>query len=233
MKPVVIGVPKGRLRSATDDIISSILPSVEGEFFNPASRRLHFSAEQGKLLLVRAKSADVMKLVSLGIAQIGLVGSDTIFEVGSKDIVAPFDFCVGRCQLVIAGPRTPAPPLQPRVWSIGTSYPRLVGRFAKSSGRAIRVADFRGSIEMLPKLGLADFIVDLYETGQTLRENDLTLKTAVSDISLHLILSRDTYANMESQVKAALHRLSSFASAKARNPIFEDIILDFDALKST
>jgi ATP phosphoribosyltransferase len=135
------------------------------------------------------KPDDVPTYVEHGAADIGFAGRDTLVEK-RHDVYAPVDLGIGKCRLVVAGPEGVEPPGAPRV---ATKYPRTAGEHFARLGVPAEIIPVGGSVELAPLVGLAHLIVDLVETGSTLKQNHLVVRETVAEISTGMIATRAAY----------------------------------------
>lgn len=190
MAPELISVafPKGRLLEESSVLFERAL-GVSPRALLEGTRKLAVDVPTLGLRFISIRAADVASYVEHGAADVGIAGLDVLREE-PRDLYEPLDLGIGRCQVIVARPRG-APPLPkgtaPR---IATKYVSLATRhFARKSVPA-EIIELHGSIEVAPSLGLADAIVDITETGETLRANDLTIEEKVLDVSARLIVNR-------------------------------------------
>lgn len=158
------------------------------------TRQLVVPATNGARLLV-LKDPDVPVYVERGAADVGFVGVDQIRESGC-DVLEPLDLGVGTCRLSLCAPGPADRPLEPlpgRALRIATKYPRLATQLLNAKGLGIEILELRGSVELAPVAGLSDAIVDLVETGTTLRQNGLSERETLLDISARLIVNRASW----------------------------------------
>lgn len=156
------------------------------------TRELVFEIEDETLTTLRmllAKPADVPAYVSLGVADLGVAGKDVLLESG-RDVYELLDLGVARCKLCVAG--LPAEQMtRPR--RVATKYPRLADGYFRRFGQAVEIVGLSGSIELAAVIGLADRILDLVQSGATLRANGLVVFDEVTDISARLIANRSSF----------------------------------------
>ena len=189
-RPITIAVPKGRVLKALGPLLSRVgVPQsalAEGD-----DRRLirELPALGWRLLLL--KPDDVPTWVEYGAADLGVCGRDVLVERGF-DLYQPVDLGIGRCQMVVATKAT-APQQLPDPPRIATKYPRIAGAHFAKKGVQAEVVYVQGSVELAPLTGLADAIVDLVETGETLRQNALEVREVVAEISSVLVANRAAY----------------------------------------
>jgi len=190
MDKLTVALPKGRLQ---DEVL---------EFFSAAgyetsvdeTRKLVFEDTEGRFRFILAKPTDVPTYVEHGAAAIGVAGLDTLREA-NRDLYEPVGLGIGKCRLVLAGP--PEARGQNLRMStnlrIATKYPRLALDYFQSRGVTAEVIYLNGSIELAPVVGLADLIVDLVQTGRTLRENGLIELETIMESEAVLVVNRASH----------------------------------------
>lgn len=174
----------------------------------PAAEGRKLVVELGGLRFLFVKDVDVPTYVEHGIADCGIVGSDVLREADA-DVYEPLDLGFGRCRLAVARPRST--PQEPRhaTLRVATKYPRLAAAHFLGRGRPVEVVKLQGSVELACVLGLADCIVDVVETGATLRENGLEVVESVLECSARLIVNRASYHARREEVQRLLKALES------------------------
>lgn len=189
MTHLTIAIAKGRLQAETLDLLSRAGLGLSSETIS--SRRLAIEDESGKYRLIFVKPADVPVYVEHGIADCGIVGRDVLLE-SEPDLLQPLNLNIGACRIVVAATRNP-PANQPGILRVATKYPRTAARHFGSRGVAVELIQLSGSVELASVLGLADCIVDLVETGNTLRENGLKIIEVITDSTARLVVNRASY----------------------------------------
>jgi ATP phosphoribosyltransferase len=202
-EPLTVAVPKGR-------ILKALVPLMAKAGFDTApllenDRRLVRASADGSLSYVFLKPDDVPTYVEYGAADLGISGRDTLLERG-YDLYTPVDLGIGRCRLVVAGPEGKTAPDVPRV---ATKYPRITAEHFTRRGVQIEVIEVHGSVELAPLTGLSHLIVDVVETGTTLRENRLTIVEDVAEVSTLLIANRAAYKLRADVIRPLIERLRS------------------------
>lgn len=186
--PVKIALAKGR-------ILDEAMPLFERAGLTPLespaiSRKLVLDTESGKVQLVVIRSADVPTYVQFGAAHLGIVGKDVLLEHGGDDLAELLDLGLARCRLVVAEPKALAERDDPARWQrlrIATKYPNITRRHFAAKGVQTQIIKLYGSMELAPLVGLSDRIVDLVDTGGTLKANNLVEVETITDISARLI----------------------------------------------
>jgi len=194
---LTLALPKGRLLDGALGLLRRI--GVDG--VDAASRRLIFSDPARGLRLLFLKPADIPAYVTYGAADLGIVGRDILLEQ-EPDVYEPLDLGFGSCRLVVAEPRDLWERDDPAKWSwvrVATKYPRLTERYFTERGIQVEIVRLDGSIELAPLVGLADRIVDLVQSGETLRVNGLVEVAEIARSTARLIVNR---ASMKTEYAA-------------------------------
>ena len=188
MQNLTIAVAKGRLQTEALDLLARAGLSVSSAMLS--SRRLAVEDESGRYRLIFVKPGDVPVYVEHGIADCGVVGRDVLLE-SEADVLQPLSLGIGRCRMVVAA--SSETPLSGRALRVATKYPRVTARHFGSRGLSVEIIQLSGSVEVAPLLGLADCIVDLVETGTTLRENGLRIVEVIAESTARLVINRASY----------------------------------------
>jgi len=186
---ITIALPKGRLAQETADFFEKCgLLNIKME---EDSRKLIFIDEVNNLRIILVKPFDVPTYVEYGAADMGVVGKDVIMEK-NVNIFEILDMGIGRCFLALAGVKGKKEDfIRKKDKVIATKYPEVTREyFEKINHQSLKVIRLNGSVELAPLLGLADGIVDVVETGRTLKENGLEVYEKLFDISARLIINR-------------------------------------------
>lgn len=200
-RPLTIAVPKGR-------IIRVLAPLFRRAGIDTAplevdDRRLIRESADGSLRFLLLKPDDVPTYVEYGTADLGISGRDVLRERG-YDLYQPLDLGIGKCRLVVAGPRGATIPSVPR---IATKYVRMAAEHFASRGIQAEIVYVQGSVELAPLVGLSDLIVDLVESGATLRDNDLVEMETIAEISSVVVANRSLFKLRHAPIQALLDRL--------------------------
>lgn len=189
MRYLTIALAKGRLVEKTLDILSEIGITCE-EIRDKSSRKLIFTNEELKLRFFLAKANDVPTYVEYGAADIGFAGKDTILEEGRK-LYEVLDLGLGKCRMCVAGPITAMEKLQHgELIRVATKFPNIAkDYFYNKKHQTVEIIKLNGSIELAPIVGLSEVIVDLVETGSTLRENGLVVLEEICPISARMVVN--------------------------------------------
>jgi ATP phosphoribosyltransferase len=202
---LLIALPKGRLFDVTLGLFARA--GIETDGSGSSSRKLTFSDREGLYEFVALKPADVPIYVESGAVDAGIVGSDVLRELDC-DLYEPLDLHIGVCSLVVAAPAGTTLSGQQHL-RVATKYPRTAARFFAGRNTHVHIVRLEGSVEIAPLLGLADVIVDLVETGRTLRENGLEPVEQVARISAKLIVNRTAMKTRNVAVRALIASLDT------------------------
>ena len=198
---LTLALPKGRLLDPALDLLREL--GVSG--IDPDSRKLIFRDAGRDLEILLLKPADVPAYVIYGAADLGVVGKDILLEQ-EPDVYEPLDLGFGFCRLVVAEPRALWERDDPAKWSwvrVATKYPRLTEEYFSARGIQVEIVRLDGSIELAPLVGLAERIVDLVQSGETLRANGLVEVAEITRSTARVIVNR---ASMKTE-HAAVTRL--------------------------
>lgn len=184
MKPLRIALTKGRLEKDTVGLLEQI--GYDCSAVRNKGRRLILPIGDGEIEVVLAKAADVITYVEHGVCDLGVVGKDTILENGTS-FYELLDLGFGKCRFAVAGKAGYNFYDGYKAKTIATKYPNVARNHFENKAMDIRFIKIEGSVELAPLLGLADAIVDIVETGSTLKENGLEVYEEVVPISARLI----------------------------------------------
>lgn len=200
-RPLIVAVPKGRILDALGPLLDRA--GIDAAPLHASDRRLVRPTADGAISWVFLKPDDVPTYVEYGAADIGVSGRDTLLE-RRHDLYTPVDLGIGRCRLAVAAPRGKPLPDVPR---IATKYPRVAAEHFAKRGVQAEVIPVHGSVELAPLVGLAHAIVDIVETGATLRENDMEVLETVAEVSTLLIANRAAYKLRAAAIRPLVERL--------------------------
>ena len=189
MRYLTFALGKGRLANKTLEMFEKIGITCE-EMKDKATRKLIFVNEDLKLRFFLAKGPDVPTYVEYGAADIGIVGRDTILQE-ARNIYEVLDLGFGKCRMCVCGPESARDLLQHHEQiRVATKYPKIAkDYFYNKKHQTVEIIKLNGSIELAPIVGLADVIVDIVETGSTLRENGLAVLEEVCPLSARMVVN--------------------------------------------
>jgi ATP phosphoribosyltransferase len=214
---LTLALPKGRLLDGALELFRRIgIAGIDAD-----SRRLIFSDPGRGLRFLFLKPADVPAYVTYGAADLGIVGKDILLEQ-DPDVYEPLDLGFGFCRLVVAEPRELWERDDPATWSwvrVATKYPRMTESYFSERGIQVEIVRLDGSIELAPLVGLADRIVDLVQSGETLRANGLVEVAEIARSTARLIVNRASMKTEYAAVTALVDEMRTAtvpAEAEAR-----------------
>lgn len=183
---ITIALTKGR-------ILKETLPLLAQAGIEPAediskSRKLLFDTNSDNVRLLILRGSDVPTYVQFGAADVGVVGKDTLLEHGAEGLYEPLDLGIARCQLMTAG-IVGVPPKDGRI-RIATKYVNIARQFYAEQGRQVDIIKLYGAMELAPIMALADEIVDIVDTGNTLKANGLEARDRIADVSSRLVVNK-------------------------------------------
>ena len=207
MRYLTIALAKVRLAKNALEIFENIGITCE-EMKDEKTRKLIFTNEELKLRFFLAKGPDVPTYVEYGAADIGVVGKDTILEEGRK-VHEVLDLGYGKCKMCVCGYKDAAPLLQHHeLIRVATKYPNIAkDYFYNTKHQTVEIIKLNGSIELAPIVGLSEVIVDIVETGSTLRENGLEVLEEVCPLSARMIVNPVSMRMESARIKDLLTRL--------------------------
>jgi ATP phosphoribosyltransferase len=209
---LVIALCKGRFLDLSLDVLSRA--SIRFSEDVASSRKLIFDSEDGRYRVVLVKPADVPTYVEYGAADVGIAGRDVIME-SSADLLQPLDLNFGHCKIAVAGRKETSDNndqgLKPATTSVrvATKYPRITMDYYNARGIPVEIIPLSGSIELAPLIGLADRIVDVVETGRTLKENGLEILEVIAESSARLLINRAGYQTKREEILRLIHVLET------------------------
>lgn len=206
---LTFALTKGRLAKQTLELFEKVGITCE-EMKDTGSRKLIFVNEELKLKFFLAKGPDVPTYVEYGAADIGVVGRDTIMEEGRK-LYEVLDLGFGTCRMCVCGPESARELLKghERI-RVATKYPRIAkDYFYNQKNQTVEIIKLNGSIELAPIVGLSEVIVDIVETGSTLRENGLTVLEEVCPLSARVVVNPVSMRMENERITELLNKLNS------------------------
>ncbi|WP_288529076.1 ATP phosphoribosyltransferase [uncultured Secundilactobacillus sp.] len=200
---IKIALTKGRVEEQVVPLLERCGLNVSG--LKHKGRRLIFDEDE-TFEIILVKGPDVLTYLNNGSVHIGIVGSDILAEQQNPQYDM-LDLKVGKCRFVLASTRN-YNPHQVRRKIIATKYPNITKRYFQSIGEDVEIIKIEGSVELAPLIGLADAIVDITETGTTLRENDLQVYADLQPVSTKLVVNRLAIKQFKSQIKPLIEALA-------------------------
>jgi len=219
-KPLTLALPNGRILGEVMPLLQRLGILPEPAFEDPGSRQLRFATSEAGLDLIRVRSFDVATFVAFGSAQLGIAGNDVLMEFDYSEIYAPLDLDVGRCHIAVAATAD---------WvaredvghashiRVATKYPEVTRRHFAARGIQAECIKLNGAIELAPHLGLCHHIVDLVQTGATLKANGLVEIEPIAEVSSRLIVNRPALKTRPEEVGGWIERFRD-AIGRSRRP---------------
>ena len=205
---ITIAISKGR-------ILDESLPLLARAGVRPlddpvTTRKLVFATNQAGVRLIVIRAADVPTYVLNGGADLGIAGKDVLMECDNDNLYEPLDLKIARCRLMLAGPKD-ATEMNGRL-RVATKYVMTTRNYFAEKGQQVEIIKLYGSMELAPVLGLSDLIVDLVNTGNTLKENGLVALENIADISSRLIVNKAAMKMKQELIKPFIKRIAGAVS---------------------
>ena len=217
--PIVLALPKGRILQELAPVLARAGIHPAADYADESSRRLRFPTDDPALDVIRVRSFDVATFVAHGAAQIGVCGADVLMEFDYPEIYAPLDLGIGRCRVSVAEP-VQAEQDDPSRWSritVATKYPNIAQRHFAARGVQAEIVHLNGAMELAPSMGLAKLIVDLVQTGSTLKANGLREGEVIANVTSRLIVNRTALKTRPEAIGAWIARFrAALAERDAR-----------------
>lgn len=214
MRYITFALAKGRLARKTLEMFEQIGITCE-EMKDESSRKLIFTNEELGLRFFLAKANDVPTYVEYGAADIGIVGKDTILEEG-RNLYEVYDLGIGKCRMCVCGPESARKYLNGHeLIRVATKYPNIAkDYFYNRKHQTVEIIKLNGSIELAPIVGLSEVIVDIVETGTTLRENGLCVLDEVCDLSARMVVNQVSMKMENERILKIINDLRKYVEAK-------------------
>jgi len=209
---IVIALTKGR-------ILEEVLPLFEAAGITPledinSSRKLIFDTTVPGVQIMVIRGSDVPTYVEFGSADLGVVGKDLLMEYGSEGFYEPLDLRLAKCRLMTAAP-VGAAPVKGRM-KVATKFANITKRYFAEQGVQIEVIKLNGALELAPSMGLADIIVDIVDSGNTLKANGLEPLQLIAQISSRVIVNKAALKMKHALIRPLLQRLADAVEARAQ-----------------
>jgi ATP phosphoribosyltransferase len=203
---LTIAIGKGRIQESALPLLARAGIRLSDEALS--SRRLALTDESGQYRFIFVKPADVPVYVEHGIADCGIVGRDVLLE-SQADVLLPLDLWIARCRIVVAAADAEAMTKVQGMIRVATKYAQIASAHFGARGIPVEIIRLSGSVELAPALGLADMIVDLVESGRTLRENGLTIVDEIGESTGRLVVNRASYQLKSDEVGRLVNDLTA------------------------
>jgi ATP phosphoribosyltransferase len=221
-KPLILALPNGRILGEVMPLLRRLGITPEPAFEDPGSRQLRFATSEATLDLIRVRSFDVATFVAFGSAQLGIAGNDVLMEFDYSEIYAPLDLDVGHCRIAVAATAD---------WvaredfgrtshiRVATKYPEITRHHFAARGIQAECIKLNGAVELAPHLGLCHHIVDLVQTGATLKANGLIEIERIAEVSSRLIVNRPALKTRPEQVGGWIERFRGAIDRQRRETL--------------
>lgn len=205
---ITIALAKGRLADKTMDLLEAI--GVDCTQARDPGRRLVLEDKTGAYRFILVKPSDVPTYVEHGVADIGVAGKDTLLEQ-NRPLYEMIDLGFGRCRLCIAGyPDGRGSAVTNANFRVATKYPNIAREYFGARGETIEIIELHGSVELGPLVGLSDVILDIVESGSTLRANGLeVLETVVENVSARMVVNRVALKVKGARIRALMEAMAA------------------------
>lgn len=212
---ITVAVPKGRLLEESSALFERAL-GVSPRKLLEGTRKLAADAPEVGLRFISIRAADVASYVEHGAAAVGIVGLDILRE-DPVDLYEPLDLGIGRCRVIVARPKGARPLPRGVAPRVATKYVSLAARHFARKGVPAEIIPLHGSIEVAPTLALSDAIVDITETGSTLKANGLEIEEEVLDVSARLVVNKVALKLHAERLRRLITSLKEAVAAAARD----------------
>lgn len=212
MRYLTFALAKGRLAKQTLGLLEQVGITCE-EMKDPDTRKLLFVNEDLKVKFFLAKASDVPTYVEYGAADIGVVGEDTILEEG-RNLYEVMDLNLGKCRMCVCGPASARELLKKNeIIRVATKYPNIAkDYFHTQKNQTVEIVKLNGSVELAPIVGLSEVIVDIVETGTTLRENGLEVLEEICSLSARIVVNQVSLKLEHQRIRTLLNDLNELIS---------------------
>ena len=211
-KMLNVALPKGRLGDRVYDMFEEA--GFECPSIREKNRKLVFENEEAGVRYFWVKPSDVAIYVERGAADIGVVGKDILME-SRPEVYELLDMDTGKCRMAVAAPKGFKDDVQTTL-RVATKFTNVARQFYASTGRDIDIIHLNGSIELAPLLGLSDVIVDLVETGTTLKENNLEIIQVIENISARFIANKSSFKFMNREIEEVVDGLAKVVEGRKK-----------------
>ncbi|HLR80843.1 MAG TPA: ATP phosphoribosyltransferase [Bacillota bacterium] len=207
---LTLALAKGR--TAKDSIALLREAGIQFTDFHEDTRKLIFYDHDQRIKMLFVKAVDVPTYVEKGAADIGIVGKDNILE-SQADIYELLDLQLGKCKFVVAGLKKQPIRLTSNL-TVASKYPAVAQKFFAQKNISVETIKLNGSVELAPLIGMADVIVDIVETGRTIKENGLKIIEEVDQISTRVIVNKASFATKTDAIQQFIEQLRSTLEVK-------------------
>ncbi len=207
MKPITFAIGKGRLVNHTIGLFKEM--GIEFPEYHENSRKLIFEDQLNKIRIVLVKASDVAVYVERGAADIGVIGKDTLIESGAN-VYEVVDLGFGRCRFAVAG--LPDTDLNKKRLVVASKYPKVTSQYFSKKDQIVETIQLNGSVELAPLVGLSDCIVDIVETGRTLKDNGLVVLEDICEITARLIVNKASFKTNNQRINDMIQQIEAMVN---------------------
>ncbi|WP_119396036.1 ATP phosphoribosyltransferase [Salinibius halmophilus] len=204
-EPLVIALSKGRILEDTLPLLAAA--GIEPSEDISKSRKLIFDTNHDDVKFIVIRATDVPTYVERGVAHMGIAGKDVLMEHGAQDVYEVLDLNIATCRLMTAGIVGQKPPAGRM--KVATKFVKTAKKYFAEQGRQVDIIKLYGGMELAPILGLADEIVDIVDTGGTLKANGLEERELIDHISSRLVVSRAAYKRFQNRIQPIVDQLAA------------------------
>lgn len=216
MNKLIFAVPKGRILEEVEPLMRQAGIEPEPDFYDKSSRKLEFATNIDNLFIIRVRSFDVATFVAFGAAHMGVIGNDVMAEFDYDEIYSPVNLGIGTCRLSLAELGELAEDDDPSRWShvrVATKYPKLTAKHFAEQGIQAECVKLNGAMELAPRLGLCRRIVDLVDSGATLKANGLVELEKIMDVSSYFITNRAAFKTRNAEISEWIKKFEAVSLA--------------------
>ncbi|SES81764.1 ATP phosphoribosyltransferase catalytic subunit [Natronincola peptidivorans] len=207
METLKIAIAKGRLAKYSIELLEEI--GIDCQVLKEDSRKLVFTLPQHHIEVILLKAVDVPTYVEHGVVDMGIVGKDVLMEQ-ERQLYEVVDLKFGVCKFSVAG--RPNGTNGKKHLRVATKYPNVTKKYFAQKGQSVEVIRQEGSVELAPLMGLSDVIVDIVETGKTLKENGLVVLEDIANISARLVLNKVSYKTKKKEITTIIDLIAEKVS---------------------
>lgn len=205
MKQITFALAKGRLAEKAMEILKEL--GITCEQMETSTRKLLFTSDDGNYRFFLSKASDVPTYVDHGVADIGIVGKDTILEE-NRGVYEVLDLGFGKCMMTVAGEPYKKELLESdKLIRVATKYPFIAKQYFEQTKRSVEIIKLHGSVELGPIVGLSDVIVDIVESGKTLKENGLVVLEEIVPLSARCIVNGASFKVKHEEINALVKHI--------------------------
>lgn len=211
MGRVTFALAKGRLAKKSLEILDKL--NIKPDSYSDDSRKLVFNSDDNKYTFFLAKPSDVPTYVDFGAADIGIVGLDTILEE-DRDLYECLDLNIGKCKMCVAAYKEKEEIIKGNEWiKVATKYPNIAKKYFESKNKKAEIIKLNGSVELGAIINLSDCIVDIVESGATLKENGLIVLDEIIDLSARVIVNKVSIKTKYEEISKILKGMENIVNA--------------------